>query len=59
MAENMMTQAIYPTSLCHVEIIDGAKYEVTSNYMGAVSFLDLLKQMLKRDLEQEMPEDDE
>lgn len=39
------------TSQLHVEIIDGATYEVISNYKGEISFLDLLKQMLKRDLE--------
>ena len=44
-------------SLCHVETIGGARYEVTSNYVGEVSFLDLLKQMLKRDLEREKPKE--
>jgi len=41
------------TSKRHVEIIDGARYEVTSNYVGEITFLDLLKQMLKRDLARE------
>jgi len=40
-----------PASQLHVDIIDGATYEVISNYMGEISFLNLLKQMLKRDLE--------
>ena len=46
------------TSLRHIVVIDGARYEVTSNYLGKITFLDLLKQMLKRDLEREWPEDD-
>ena len=40
-----------PASQLHVEMIDGSTYEVISNYIGEISFLDLLKQMLKRDLE--------
>jgi len=39
------------TSLFHVEMVDGATYEVTSNYSGNMTYLDLLKQMLKRDIE--------
>ena len=35
----------------HIEIIDGATYEVTSNYVGDVSILDIFKKMLKRDIE--------
>jgi hypothetical protein len=44
-------QTAPPTSQFHVEVIDGATYEVTSNYMGEISLLDLFKQMLKRDME--------
>jgi len=46
-------------SLRHVETIDGARYEVTSNYVGNITFLELLKQMLKRDMERDRREDDE
>ena len=42
-----------PSSQFHVVIIDGATYEVTSNYNGDMTFLDLLKQMLKRDMERQ------
>ena len=57
---NMDTvQTDFPMSLRHVEIIDGARYEVTSNYVGKITFLDLLKQMIKRDLEREKSEDQE
>ena len=52
-------QIISPTSLCHVEIIDGARYEVISNYLGSVSFFDLLKQLLKRDMERERQDENE
>jgi len=44
-------QTLPPASQLHVEIIDGSTYEVISNYIGELPFLDLLKQMLKRDLE--------
>lgn len=37
-------------SQIHVETIDNTTYEVTSNYMGAISLLDLFKQMIKRDV---------
>ena len=40
-----------PTSQLHTQMIDGATYEVVSNYVGDISLLDLFKQMLKRDLE--------
>ena len=46
-----VTQTIPPASRFHIVTINGATYEVTSNYIGDVSFLDLLKQILKRDLE--------
>ena len=42
-----------PVSQFHVEIIDGAKYEVNSNYVGKIPLLDLLKQILKRDMERQ------
>lgn len=45
------TQTVSPASQLHVEVIDGATYEVTSNYKGDISLFDLFKQMLKRDLE--------
>jgi len=50
-------KTISPASQCHVETIGGARYEVTSNYVGEVTFIDLLKQILKRDMERERPED--
>lgn len=37
----------------HIETIDGTTYEVTSNYNGEISLLDLLKKMLKRDIERQ------
>jgi hypothetical protein len=40
-----------PTSEVRKEVINGATYELTSNYNGDISLLDLLKQMLKRDME--------
>ena len=43
-------QTLPPESRIHIETINGATYEVTSNYIGDISFLELLKQMLKRDL---------
>jgi hypothetical protein len=52
-------QAVSPVSVSRVEVIDGAKYEVTSNYVGAIPFLELLKQMLKRDMEREKQEPEE
>ena len=42
-----------PASEFHTTIVDGATYEVTSRYVGDVSFLDLLKQLIKRDLERQ------
>jgi hypothetical protein len=45
------TQTVSPASQLHVETIEGASYEVVSNYIGDISLLDLFKQMLKRDLE--------
>jgi len=38
-------------STTNVKIIDGATYEVTSNYVGNLTLLELFKQMLKRDIE--------
>jgi len=35
----------------HIKTIGGATYEVTSNYIGDVSLLELFKRMLKRDVE--------
>lgn len=49
-------QIISPDSELHVTTVNGATYEVTSNYIGDISFLDLLKQMLKRDLERQSEE---
>ena len=45
------TKRIATSSKHHIVTVSGATYEVTSNYIGDVSFIDLLKQMLKRDLE--------
>lgn len=44
-------QTIQSSSQFHIVTVDGATYEVTSNYKGELTFLDLLKQMLKRDIE--------
>jgi pyruvate/oxaloacetate carboxyltransferase len=52
-------QEITPLSQNHVETIGGARYEVNSIYVGEIPFLDLLKQMLKRDIERERPEDED
>ena len=46
-----------PASQHHVEIVGGARYEVTSYYVGEVTLIDLLKLMLKRDMERERPDD--
>lgn len=35
----------------HEEVINKIRFEVTSNYLGKVSLLDLIKEMIKRDLE--------
>jgi len=50
-----MTQCktIQPSSQFHVVTVDGARYEVTSNYKGEITYLDLLKKMLKRDIERQ------
>ena len=42
---------VFPAEQLHVQTIDGATYEVVSNYVGDISLLDLFKQMLKRDIE--------
>lgn len=42
-------------SRLNVEIVDGTTYEVTSNYIGDMSILDLFKYMLKRDIERIKP----
>jgi hypothetical protein len=42
---------ISPKSETHIEIINGATYIVTSNYVGNITLFELLKQMLKRDFE--------
>jgi len=47
----LQNKKVQPPQKFHVEIIDGATYEVTSNYNGNVSILDIFKQMLKRDVE--------
>jgi len=39
------------TSQLHTQTIDGATYEVVSNYIGDIALLDLFKQMLRRDME--------
>lgn len=44
-----------PPKSSHVVMIDGARYEVISNYNGSVSILDIFKQMLKRDIERMKP----
>lgn len=44
-------QTVSSASQLHIETIDGSTYEVISNYIGKLSLLDLLKQLLKRDLE--------
>jgi hypothetical protein len=45
------TKAVSPENQLHIEKINGTTYELISNYKGKVALLDLLKQMLKRDLE--------
>jgi len=45
------TQTVSPVSQLHTEIIDGATYNVISNYIGDIPLLDLFKKLLKRDLE--------
>ena len=47
----MNTQATTPTSRTRFIEIDGGTYELVSTYSGNISFLDLLKKMMKRDLE--------
>lgn len=44
-------QTVSPSSQLHIETVDEATYEVASNYIGNISLLDLIKQLLKRDLE--------
>ncbi|MCL2578790.1 MAG: hypothetical protein FWE32_02040 [Oscillospiraceae bacterium] len=44
-------RTIPPTSVVHTEKVNGATYIVQSNYVGKITFLDLLKQMIKRDIE--------
>jgi len=46
-------QTIQSPSQFHVVTVDGATYEVTSNYKGEITFLDLLKHLLKRDMERQ------
>ena len=50
-----MTQhkTIQPSSQFHVVTVEGATYEVVSNYNGKMTYLDLLKKMLKRDIERQ------
>ena len=45
------TQTISKSCELNIVTVNGAIYEVNSNYVGNISFLDLLKQILKRDLE--------
>jgi len=48
------SQTVFPAaSEFNIATVDGATYQVTSRYIGDVSFLDLLKQLLKRDLERQ------
>jgi len=42
---------VSPASKLNVVTVNGATYEVVSNYIGDISLIDLLKRMLKRDLE--------
>ena len=52
------TNTVPPASQHYVETVSKAQYEVVSNYVGEITFLDLLKQMLKRDLERDRPDED-
>ena len=45
-----MSNAPATTQVRSMEI-DGAIYEIVSNYIGSIPLLELLKLMLKRDLE--------
>ena len=47
----LQSQSVQPPKKRHVEVINGATYEVISNYVGNASILDIFKQMLKRDIE--------
>ena len=51
----LQNKSVQPLKKTHVEVIDGATYEVTSNYIGNVTLLDVFKQMLKRDIERMKP----
>jgi len=46
-------QTISSPSQLHVITVDGATYEVISNYKGDISLFDLFKQMIKRDMERQ------
>lgn len=46
-------QTIPSPSQLHVITVDGATYEVISNYKGDISLFDLFKQMIKRDMERQ------
>ncbi len=37
----------------NIEEINGVKYEVCSNYIGEISLLELLKKLIKRDIEKQ------
>ena len=56
-ADMEAAKTISPASRCHIETVGGARYEVTSYYVGEVTLIDLLKLMLKRDMERERPDD--
>ena len=51
----LQNKSVQPLKKTHVEVIDGATYEVTSNYIGDRTILDIFKQMLKRDIERMKP----
>lgn len=44
-------QTISPTSCEYIQVIDNTVYEVQSNYIGEIDFIDLLKKMIKRDID--------
>jgi len=50
-------KTVHPYSKTNIVTVDGATYIVTSCYAGKISLLDLIKQMIRRDLEKQLRED--
>ena len=50
-------KTVHQHSETRIVTIDGATYKVTSRYVGNIPLLDLLKQMIKRDLQKQLRED--